>query len=408
MDIEKSIKDAEKNLAPLFEKIDETVLFNQEKVLAAFQKNRIAPRHFAGTTGYGYDDEGRVALSAVFRDAFRAEAAIASPYIASGTHALYLALSGVLRPGDRFLSLTGKPYDTLDGVVNGAGIGSLRDFGISFEQIDLQKNADSGGIDLEAVEKALKNKKYKLAYIQRSRGYGQRRALAVNEIEEAVRLARSVSSDTAVMVDNCYGEFTETREPTDAGADLIAGSLIKNPGGGLAPSGGYIAGRADLVRLSEYRLTAPGLGCEIGSLSGGYKSYFQGLFLSPHTVGQALKGSLLVGAVMKAAGFKTEPDAGRVPPDLIRSVGFDTAEQLIGFCRQIQYASPVDSYVTCEPWDMPGYADQIIMAAGTFNQGASLELSCDAPILPPYTAYLQGGLTYEHVKIALKRCLERL
>ncbi|GHV01451.1 hypothetical protein FACS1894211_11240 [Clostridia bacterium] len=405
MQIETEIKNAEMTLAPLFAAVERTALFNQEKTLNAFQKNRIAPRHFAGTTGYGYDDEGRAALSAVFRDVLNADAAIASPYIASGTHALYLALSGVLRSGDRFLSLTGKPYDTLEGIIGGEGIGSLRDFGIVFEQIDIL--SEPGKLNLEAIEKTLKAKKYKLAYMQRSRGYAARRALSVGEIEEAARLVHAVSPETAVMVDNCYGEFTETREPTEAGADLIAGSLIKNPGGGLAPSGGYIAGRADLVRLAEYRLTAPGLGCEIGSLASGYKPYFQGLFMAPHTVAQAIKGSLLVGAVMKNRGFKTEPAIDRAPSDLIRSVSFDTAEQLIGFCRQIQYASPVDSFVTCEPWNMPGYADKVIMAAGTFNQGASLELSCDAPIRPPYTAYLQGGLTYEHVKIALKRSLEK-
>jgi len=396
------IKNAETRLMPLFAKIDETALFNQEKVLNAFIKNRIAPRHFAPTSGYGYDDEGRAALSTVFRDTFRAEAAIVSPYIASGTHALYLALSGILRPGDTFISLTGKPYDTLDGIIGGEGNCSLKDFGIEFEQIEMSK---TGGISLDAIKKSFKSKKYKLAYIQRSRGYSERRALSVDEIEEAVKVIRSATPDTCVMVDNCYGEFAETREPLEAGADIIAGSLIKNPGGGLAPSGGYIAGKEICVKQAGYRLTAPGVGCEIGSYQSGYKSYFQGLFFAPHVTAQALKGSLLVGAVMETLGYKTEPSVGAVPSDIIRSVQFDTAEKMINFCRQIQYASPVDSYVTCEPWDMPGYADKIIMAAGTFNQGASIELSCDAPIRPPYTAYLQGGLTYEHVSIALKRVL---
>ncbi len=402
INIEKLITQAENHSKFLFDDIDSVALFNQQKVLSAFQKNRIALRHFAGTSGYGYDDAGRDTLSLVFADIFGGESAIVSPLIASGTHAIASVLYGLLRPGDCFLSLSGMPYDTLETVIGGDGVGSLKDFGVDFENIDL---TDSGDFDRSEIEKRLVRKKYKMLFIQRSRGYNWRNALCVEKIGKIVEFVRKYT-DAPVVIDNCYGEFVEKKEPTEVGADIIVGSLIKNPGGGIAPTGGYIVGKRSLIEQVGYRLTAPGVGIEIGSYPYGYREFYQGLFLAPHVTAQALKGSVLFGAVFSSLGFDTLPAPNESCSDIIRSIRFNTKEELIEFCRAIQYCSPVDSFAVPEPWDMPGYGDQVIMAAGTFVQGASIELSADSPIRAPYIAYLQGGLTYEHVKLAVKKCVE--
>lgn len=402
--IDNLIVDAEKRCHAVFEAIDGIALYNQEKLLRAFQKSRISSNHFSGSSGYGYDDLGREKLSEVFAEIFVAEAAVVSPLIVSGTHAINLAFSSVLRPGDTMLSVTGKPYDTLYEAILGDNNGSLKDYGINYKEIPLS----DGDFDMAAVAEYLKNAKPKVVFIQRSGGYTGREAFSVGKIAEAITEIRKNAPNACVVVDNCYGEFAEKSEPCEAGADLVAGSLIKNPGGGLAPTGGYIAGKSEYVRQVEYRLTAPGIGCETGSYQSGYRLFFQGLFLAPHTVAQAMKGSALCGAALEAAGFRTFPSIEKAPSDIIRAVEFDTEEQLVAFCRQIQYESPIDSFATCEPWDMPGYRHQVIMAAGTFVQGSSIELSCDAPIKKPYIAYLQGGLTYEHIKIALKKSLNVL
>jgi len=393
------IESCENDLQESFKRLEEIALFNQEKVLNAFKKNRIALRHFVGTSGYGYDDEGRDTLNTLFADVFGAESAICSPTIASGTHALTLCLFGVLRPNDRVLSVTGKPYDTLSDVINGEGIGSLKDFGVKFDAIPL-KNAD---IDKVAIKEFLStHNDVKMIYLQRSRGYEWRDALSVEKIERAVNFVKSCGFNGCIMLDNCYGEFVEKLEPTEVGVSLMAGSMIKNPGGGIAPTGGYIAGEKKYVDLVLGRLTTPSTPGEVGSYIGGYTLFYQGLFLAPHTVLQALKGSLLIGAVMQKLGYETSPSLSEAPCDVIRAVKFNDKEKLISFIQGVQYSSPVDSHVLAMPWAMPGYNDEVIMAAGCFVQGSSIELSADAPIKPPYIGYLQGGITYEHVKIALK------
>lgn len=402
---EERISIAERKLAPMFERIDEIALFNQEKVLAAFRKERIALRHFVGTTGYGYGDEGRECLGKVYADAFGAERAVVSPALLSGTHTLTVALFGVLRPGDRVLCISGTPYDTLRGVVWGKDNGSLSDFGISFEVLALDKN---GKMQHEEIKRALQENKYAMVYIQRSRGYELRDSFTVDEIGAACSCVRESGFEGCIFVDNCYGEFVETREPTQVGADLIVGSLIKNPGGGLAPTGGYIAGKARYVEMCENRLTAPSVGGEIGSYAYGYQFYYQGFFLAPHVVAQGLKGGLLIGKCMAELGYENYPSIDRLPPDITRAVRFDTEKQLIDFIQSVQDVSPVDSFVKLEAWDMPGYDCKVIMAAGTFNSGASIELSADAPIREPYVAYFQGGLTYEHCKIAVREILKKL
>ena len=400
--VDKLIADAEIDVKKLYNRIDEIALFNQEKVLSAFQKSRIALRHFSGTSGYGYDDTGRDTLCEIFADTFGAEAAIVSPLIASGTHAISTVLYGLLRPNDKFLSLSGTPYDTLETVISGENVGSLKDFGVTFESIELTL---SGHFDTEKIEAALKKNQYKILFIQRSRGYNWRNALSIDQIENVIAFIRKFTN-APVVIDNCYGEFVETREPTQVGADIIVGSLIKNPGGGLAPTGGYIAGRKDLIEQIGYRLTAPGVGTEVGSYSFGYREFYQGFFLAPHVTAQALKGSVLFGTVFDKLGYETLPLPQENCHDIIRSIKFHTKDELIKFCQAIQACSPVDSFAVPEPWDMPGYTDQVIMAAGTFVQGASIELSADSPIREPYIAYLQGGLTYEHVKLAVKKCVE--
>ncbi len=404
MDVEERISRAERALGEQFAEIDRIALFNQEKVLSAFREERVALRHFVPTTGYGYGDEGRETLGRLYARAFGAERAIVSPALLSGTHALTVALFGILRPGDRVVCITGTPYDTLRDVVWGEGNGSLKDFGITFETVPLTK---AGKIDLPAVRAAVRGG-CRMVYLQRSRGYELRDAFSVEEIGAACSALRGDGFRGCIFVDNCYGEFVETREPTEVGADLIVGSLIKNPGGGLAPTGGYIAGNREEIGLCENRLTAPSVGGEIGSYAHGYQLYFQGLFLAPHAVAQALKGGLLIGKCMESLGYENFPKLDRLPADITRAIRFDTQEQLTAFIRSVQACSPVDSFATPEAWDMPGYDCKVIMAAGTFNAGSTIELSADAPIRPPYTAYFQGGLTYEHCKIACKAILESL
>ncbi|MDE6474352.1 MAG: methionine gamma-lyase family protein [Clostridia bacterium] len=397
------ITNAQRKLVEAFEKVDEIATFNQLKVLEAFQFNNVGQRHFAQTNGYGYDDIGRDTLCNLFAQIFGGEKAIVSPLIVSGTHALTLALYGILRPGNEMLAITGSPYDTLKEVIVGEGNGSLKDFGVKYSQIQL----NDGKIDINKVLNSI-NKDTKLIFIGRSRGYEWRNALSIKDIAEAVKAIKQSHNDICIMVDNCYGEFIEKLEPTQVGADIIVGSLIKNPGGGIAPTGGYICGKSHYIDKIASRVTSPSIGMEVGSYAYGYKDFYQGIFLAPHTVAQAIKGSMLVGQVYSDLGFETMPLPGEKCGDIIRSIKFDTQEQLIDFCRAIQEASPIDSNVVPFPWDMPGYEHQVIMAAGTFVAGASIELSADSPIKEPYIAYMQGGLTYEHVKIACMYCIEKL
>lgn len=397
------INKAEDKLFNQFKEIDKIATYNQYKVLKAFQDNNVELRHFAQTNGYGYDDIGRDTLCKLFAQIFKCESAIVSPLIVSGTHALSLALYGVLRPRDHMLAITGSPYDTLKEVILGEGNGSLKDFGIKYNQIDLI----NGNIDLENVKKSITDKT-KLIFIGRSRGYEWRDALSIQQIKEAIDVIRQVKNDVCIMIDNCYGEFIDYQEPTEVGADLMAGSLIKNPGGGLAPTGGYVLGKQKYVDMVASRLTSPSIGMEVGSYAYGYKDFYQGLFIAPHVVANAIKGSMLAGQVFSDLGFETMPLPGEKCRDIIRSIKFDTQEQLIDFCRAIQEASPIDSNVVPFPWDMPGYEHQVIMAAGTFVAGASIELSADSPIKEPYIAYMQGGLTYEHVKIACMYCIDKI
>ncbi len=407
MTVEELIKKSEEQLKERFALVDEISEFNQEKVLKAFQKHSIALRHFNPTTGYGYGDDGRLVLGEVFAEALGAEAGIVSPALLSGTHALTVALFGVLRPRDKVLSVSGMPYDTIRGVIYGEGNGSLKDFGISFDCTPLTAEGkfDETAIkaDIERLGDGLE-----MIYIQRSRGYELRDAFTVAEIEKVCKFVRSLGFTGCIFVDNCYGEFVEKREPCDVGADIAVGSLIKNPGGGLAPTGGYIVGKENYVDLIGKRLTAPSIGNEVGSYAYGYRLFYQGLFMAPHTVNQAIKGSLVIGKCMENLGYENFPKLDKTPADITRAIRFDTAEQLIAFIQSVQEASPVDGFVTLEPWDMPGYDSKVIMAAGCFVEGASIELSADAPVKPPYTAYFQGGLTYEHCKYALKKILTKL
>ncbi len=407
MQIEQMIEKSEQKLAKYFKKADEIAQFNQEKVLNAFNKRQIALRHFNGTTGYGYGDDGRFALGEVYADAFGAEAGIVSPALLSGTHALTVALFGVLRTGDSVLCISGMPYDTLRGVIYGDGNGSLKDFGISFDCVSLD---EKGKFDKCAIEKAIKESgnALKMVYIQRSRGYELRDAFTVAEIAEICAFVRGLGFAGCIFTDNCYGEFVETQEPCEVGADVAVGSLIKNPGGGLAPTGGYIVGKEKYIDQIGRRLTAPSIGNEVGSYAYGYRLFYQGLFLAPHVVNQAIKGSLLIGQCMQELGYENFPKLDSTPADITRAIRFDTAKQLCDFIQSVQEASPVDSFVTLEPWDMPGYDSKVIMAAGCFVEGSSVELSADAPVKEPYTAYFQGGLTYEHCKFALKKILAKL
>ncbi len=403
------IKQCEIELKDQFSRLDDIALYNQEKVLDAYKNQSIQARHMFGTTGYGYDDIGRDTLCRLYADIFHAESAIVSPNIVSGTHALTLMLFGVLRPGDKLLAISGMPYDTLTDVILAENKGSLRDFGVKFNKIDLKTNPDlTPEFDREAIKIALENEPIKAVFLARSRGYSLRQAISVEKVGEIIAFVKKISPKTLVLVDNCYGEFVEKIEPTDVGADLIAGSLIKNIGGGIAPTGGYVAGRADLVEQVSYRLTAPSLGMEEGSYVYGYLPYYQGLFIAPSAVKNALKGSLLFAKVYTKLGFETLPRADMQPYDIVTSIKLGSADKLIDFCGAIQEISPIDSNVKPMPWDMPGYQDQVIMAAGAFVQGSSIELSADSPIKEPYIVYVQGGLTYEHAYLAVLHTLETL
>lgn len=403
------VNNCEKNLKKTFDLIENTALYNQKKVLDAFRKNNVAARHFAGTNGYGYDDIGRDTLCRLFADVLGGEDAIVSPLLVSGTHAISTMLFGILRPNDKFVAISGMPYDTLTDVILGKNIGSLDDYGIKFDKIDLTITPQTVEFDTAKIEQLLKNDDIKMVFIQRSRGYNWRSALSCNQIADIVKTVKSISPKTIVAVDNCYGEFVEEQEPLNVGADIMAGSLIKNIGGGIAPTGGYIAGRKDLIETCGYRLTAPSIGMEVGSYAYGYPQMYEGLFLAPSVVKNALKACCLFSAVYRSLGFDTQPDCDVTRPyDIVTSIRFNDSKSLIDFIRSIQGVSPVDSNLLLEPWDMPGYQHQVIMAAGTFVQGSSIELSADAPIKEPHIAYVQGGLTYEHAKIAVIESLERL
>lgn len=399
------IRDCEEKLKDKFALADEIAYYNQCKVIEAFRKNNIALRHFAGTSGYGYGDEGRDALGKLYADVFNTESGIVSPHLLSGTHSISVALFGLVSRGDTVLCVTGMPYDTIRPVIFGDGIGSLKDLGVNFICCNL---TGGGKFDYDAISRHLASSDVSLIYIQRSRGYELRDALSSGKIGEVCSFIREKGFKGCIFVDNCYGEFVEKYEPTDLGADVCAGSLIKNAGGGITPTGGYIVGKDKYIQAIGRRFTAPSIGLEVGSYEQGYRYFYQGLFLAPHTVAQAVKVSLLIGKAMTLLGYKNYPQIDKVPHDITRCIEFGSSEKMIDFIREVQFASPVDSFVTCEPWDMPGYDDKIIMAAGTFVSGASIELSADGPVKPPYLAYFQGGLTYEHGRYALSRILDKI
>lgn len=400
------ILDKEAKIKEKFCEIDKIKEYNQYKIINAMQKARLNATHFYWTTGYGYDDVGREKAEEIYSYVFNTEDALVRPTIVSGTHAITLTLSGILRPGEELLSITGSPYDTLQKVIGtkGDAKGTLLDYGILYNEIPLDEN---GNIDINNVLQNISNKT-KLILIQRSTGYSDRKAITIDDIENAVNAIKKYDKNIIIMVDNCYGEFIDKIEPTDVGVDIIAGSLIKNPGGGLALTGGYIAGKKDLIELVANRSTAPGIGKECGLTFGTTRNTMQGLFLAPHIVAESLKGALLTAIVYKELGYKIIPEIDDIRSDIIQGVEFNCKESLIKFCQGIQSASPVDSYVLPESWDMPGYEDKVIMAAGAFVQGSSIELSADAPIREPYIAYFQGGLTYEHCKLGIIKSLNNL
>lgn len=388
-----------------FDEIDRVAEFNQAKVLSAMQKNRVNAAHFAATTGYGYNDGGRETLEKVYADTFHTEAALVRPQITCGTHALAVALSANLRPGDELLSPVGRPYDTLEEVIGiRESVGSLREYGVSYRQVDLLPD---GGFDYEGIRAAI-NERTKLVTIQRSKGYQTRLTFSSEMIGELIAFVKSVKPDLICMVDNCYGEFVQTIEPSDMGADMIVGSLIKNPGGGLAPIGGYICGTTKCVEQCAYRLSAPGLGQEVGANLGLLPSFYQGFFLAPTVTAGALKGSVFAANIYESLGFKVVPNSTEPRYDIIQAVELGTPEGVIAFCQGIQAAAPVDSYVTPVPWAMPGYDAEVIMAAGAFVQGSSIELSADGPIRPPYAVYFQGGLTWFHAKTGILMSLQKM
>ncbi|MBQ4068982.1 MAG: methionine gamma-lyase family protein [Lachnospiraceae bacterium] len=393
------------NLKNRFEEFDKVAEYNQMKVIKAMQQEKVSDVHFAATTGYGYNDLGRDTLENVYARVFNTEAALVRPQLVCGTHALAVALSSNLRPGDELLSISGKPYDTLEEVI---GIrdskGSLKEYGVSYNQVDLLSD---GSFDKEGIKNAI-NEKTKLIAIQRSKGYATRKTLSVAEIGDVIKFVKSINPKLIVMVDNCYGEFVETIEPSDFGADMVVGSLIKNPGGGLAPIGGYICGTNECIENAAYRLTTPGLGKEVGATLGISQSLYQGLFLAPTVVSGALKGAVFAANVYEKLGFKVVPNGSESRHDIIQAVEFGTPEGLIEFCKGIQAAAPVDSFVTPEPWAMPGYDADVIMAAGAFVQGSSIELSADGPLKEPYAAYFQGGLTWYHAKLGIMMSLQKL
>lgn len=395
----------EDGLKERFQEIDRIAEYNQLKVIKAMQDNRVNADCFHFASGYGYDDVGRDTLEAVYASLFHTESALVRPQVTCGTHALALALGANLRPGDELLSAGGKPYDTLEEVIGiRPSSGSLAEYGISYRQVDL---LNDGTFDFDGIRNGI-NDKTKMVTIQRSKGYQTRPSFSVSQIGEVIRFVKEINPEIICMVDNCYGEFVEESEPSDLGADMVVGSLIKNPGGGLAPIGGYIAGRKDLIEACGYRLTSPGLGKEVGASLGVMQSFYQGLFLAPVVVASALKGAVLAANIYERLGFKVVPDGTENRHDIIQAVELGTAEGVIAFCKGIQAAAPVDSYVTPEPWAMPGYDSDVIMAAGAFVQGSSIELSADGPIKPPYAVYFQGGLTWPHAKLGILMSLEYL
>lgn len=396
------LNEIEKNLQDRFKKIDDVALFNQNKVLEAFNKREITNQHFAGTTGYGYTDKGKDGLCEVFADVFNAEDALVSVHLTSGTHAIATALYGLLRPKDTLLSITGDLYDTLSDTLFGKDNGSLESLGVNIKFVDLINST----FDEDKIYKLVKKLKPRVVFVQRSRGYSARKALSIFDMENVFKRIKEISPKSFIVVDNCYGEFIEVKEPTEVGADVCVGSLIKNIGGSLAPTGGYIVGTKEALSHIENRLTCPSLGRETGSYEAGYRLFYQGLFMAPHIVSQAVKGAYLIGEVMKRQGYKIIPDTSENSFDIIKSIVFNTEEELIKFVQLIQKLSPVDSNALPIPYDMAGYTTKVIMAAGTFVEGASIELSCDSPIKKPYIAYFQGGITYEQLKIVAYNLLD--
>lgn len=394
-----------KSLHDRFEEIDKNAEYNQMKVIKAMQDEKVAEMHLSGTTGYGYNDDGRDTLEKIYSDIFKTEDALVRPQIICGTHALNVALSSNLRPGDELLSPVGKPYDTMDEII---GIrpskGSLAEYGITYAQVDLLPD---GGFDYDGIKNAV-NERTKLVTIQRSKGYASRPTLSVERIGELISFIKGIKPDVICMVDNCYGEFVERIEPSEVGADMIVGSLIKNPGGGLAPCGGYIAGKKECVEQAAYRLSSPGLGKEVGATLGVNQSFYQGLFLSPVVVAGALKGAIFAANVYEKAGFVVRPDGSEPRYDIIQAVELGSADGLLAFCKGIQAAAPVDSFVTPEPWPMPGYDSDVIMAAGAFVQGSSIELSADGPLKEPYSVFFQGGLTWYHAKLGIMMSVQKM
>ncbi len=402
------VDEAERDVIEQFKRIEDTAHINQLKIMKAFSDNHISETHFIPTTGYGYDDIGRDTLDKVYAQVFDCEDALVRHNFISGTHTISTALFGVLRPRDTLMSITGKPYDTLEeviGISGERGNGSLKDFGISYLQVDL---LDDGEPDYDKIADNLRKTKIKAVTIQRSKGYGDRPTYSSQKIGEIVKFVKDISPDTITIVDNCYGEFVETEEPTKFGADLIMGSLIKNPGGGLARTGGYIAGRSDLIEICSYRLTSVGIGKECGASLGFNREMYQGLFMAPHTVSQALKAAVLCASVYDKLGYSVNPKPNDERFDIIQAVKLESPERMIAFCQGIQKGAPVDSFVVPEPWDMPGYSDPVIMAAGAFVQGASIEFSADGPIKPPYIAYMQGGLTYESARFGIMMSVQNM
>lgn len=402
------IDESEREVSPVFEELDDIMTYNQYKVLDVFQKNRLADRHFSWNTGYGYDDAGREMIEKVYADVFHAEAALCRPTLVNGTHALAITLLGLLRPGDELIYCTGTPYDTLETVIGlknyEPGNGSLKDYGVTYRQVELLPD---GNIDFEGLRNAISDRT-RMVTLQRSTGYGWRKAITIDKIEEWASFVSDINPDIIKMVDNSYGEFLDTKEPTDVGADVMAASLIKNPGGGLALTGAYVAGRKDLINRIQYRMTCPGIGGECGLTFGQTRSMFQGLFIAPRVVNGAVKGAVLCGRVFEKLGYDVCPKPEDKRSDIIEAVRLGTPEAVVSFCQGVQAAAPIDSYVKPIPWDMPGYDDQVVMAAGAFVQGSSIELSADAPIREPYNVYFQGGITYEHSKFGVIKALQAL
>lgn len=404
--LESLVMEVEEQIKEVHQSIDKRIDTNQFRVLSSFQNHKVSESHFIPSTGYGYDDIGRDTLESIYAEVFGGEAGLVRPQIISGTHAISTALFGILRPGDELLYITGKPYDTLEEIVGirGEGTGSLREFNIGYNSVDLLPD---GQPDYEKIAASI-HANTKMIGIQRSKGYATRPSFAIKEIEKMIAFVKEIKSDVVVFVDNCYGEFVEDLEPCHVGADLMAGSLIKNPGGGIAKTGGYIVGKEEYVKACSYRMTSPGIGAEAGASLYSLQEMYQGFFLAPHIVGQSLKGAIFTAAMLEKLGMNSSPSWNTKRTDLIQSVQFDDKDKMIAFCQAIQYASPINSHVTAYPNYMPGYEDDVIMAAGTFIQGASIELTADGPIRPPYVAYVQGGLTYSHVKIAICIAINRL